>query len=83
MTKYTNVPKTPCYIIDSGLLTKNLEILQAVQEKTGCEILLALKAFSMFSVFPLISKYLKGTCASTLYEARLGAEEFGPEVHIF
>ncbi|MBU0650658.1 carboxynorspermidine decarboxylase [bacterium] len=83
MTKYTNVHKTPCYVLDTGLLTKNLEILQAVQEKTGCEILLALKAFSMFSAFSLISKYLKGTCASTLYEARLGAEEFGKEVHIF
>ncbi|MEG6613965.1 carboxynorspermidine decarboxylase [Pseudoclostridium thermosuccinogenes] len=74
---------TPCYIVDEELLRKNLEILNSVQERTGCKILLAEKGFSMFSVFPLIGKYLKGITASSLFEARLGYEEMGKEVHIF
>lgn len=74
---------SPCYIIDEKLLVRNLEILQSVQERTGCSILLAQKAFSMFSVYPLISKYLKGVTSSSLFEARLGFEEMGKEVHIY
>lgn len=74
---------SPCYIVDERLLTKNLEILNYVQECTGCDILLATKAFSMFSTFPLIGKYLKGVTSSSLFEARLGYEEMGKEVHIF
>jgi len=74
---------TPCYIVDERLLIKNLEILHSVQERTGCSILLALKGFSMYSVFPLVGKYLKGITASSLFEARLGYEEMGKEVHIY
>ena len=74
---------TPCYIVDERLLLRNLEILQSVQQRTGCKILLALKAFSMYSVFPLVSKYLEGVTASSLFEARLGYEEMGKEVHIY
>lgn len=77
-----NLP-TPCYITDEALLIKNLEILKNVQDRTGCKILLAQKAFSMYSVYPLIKKYLAGTTASGIYEARLGYEEMGGEVHIF
>ena len=74
---------TPFYLIDEGLLTKNLEILKAVQERTGCRILLALKGFSMYSVFPLVGKFLSGVTASSLFEARLGYEEMGKEVHVY
>jgi len=74
---------TPCYIVDERLLIKNLEILNKVQERTGCSILLALKGFSMFSVFPTIGKYLKGITSSSLFEARLGYEKMGKEVHIY
>lgn len=74
---------TPCYIVDERLLKRNLEILDSVQQKTGCRILLALKGFSMYAVFPLIRKYLKGITASSLFEARLGFEEMGGEVHIY
>lgn len=74
---------TPSYIVDERLLTKNLETLNKVQERTGCSILLALKGFSMFSVFPLVGKYLKGITSSSLFEARLGYERMGKEVHIY
>ncbi|MFT5171414.1 MAG: carboxynorspermidine decarboxylase, partial [Candidatus Marinamargulisbacteria bacterium] len=63
-------------------LEKNLKTLARVRQATGCKVILALKAFSLYAVFPLIRKYLTGTTASSLHEARLGFEEFGPEVHI-
>ena len=75
--------KTPYFLIDEGLLKKNLEILRQVSQEAGCKILLAQKAFSMFACYPLISRYLAGTTASGLFEARLGREEFPGEVHVF
>lgn len=75
--------KTPCFITDERLLRRNGEILLKVQKETGCKILLAQKAFSMYSTYPILHDYLAGTTASGLYEARLGKEEFGGEVHIF
>ena len=75
--------ETPCYVVDEGRLIHNLEILREVRERAGCKILLAQKAFSMFAVYPLIARYLDGTTASGLYEARLGREEFPGEVHVF
>ena len=74
---------TPSYIVDEGLLIKNLEKLKSIIDRTGCRILLAQKGFSMFYFYPLIKKYLNGTTASSLYEARLGFEEMGNETHIF
>ncbi|MDD6073522.1 MAG: carboxynorspermidine decarboxylase, partial [Clostridium sp.] len=75
--------RTPYYLIDEALLKKNLEILKEVSERSGCRILLAQKAFSMFSLYPLLRQYLAGSAASGLYEARLGKEEFGGETHVF
>ena len=75
--------KTPYFLVDETLLRKNLEILKDVSQRSGCKILLAQKAFSMFSVYPLLRQYLAGTTASGLYEARLGKEEFGGETHVF
>lgn len=75
--------KTPYFLVDEKLLINNLKILKSVQDDTGCKILLAQKAFSMFYAYPLISKYLSGTTASGLYEARLGKERFGGETHVF
>ena len=74
---------TPYYIVDENLLIHNLGILKSVADRTGCRILLAQKAFSMFHFYPLIRKYLNGTTASSLYEAKLGSEEMGKETHIF
>ena len=75
--------RTPCFVVQEGKLRRNLEILRGICEETGCKILLAQKAFSMYRVYPLIGKYLDGTTASGLYEARLGYEEMGKENHIF
>ena len=74
---------TPAYVIDEGKLEDNLKILKNVEDEAGCHILLAQKAFSTYSLYPLIGKYLSGTTASGLYEAKLGYEEMGKENHIF
>ena len=79
---FNSVP-TPSYVVDERLLKNNLEVLKSVIDRTGCEILLAQKAFSMYSTYPLIGSFISGTTASSLFEARLGKEEMGKEVHIF
>lgn len=79
---YKKLP-SPCYVVDEGLLVKNLELLDSVQKRTDCRILLAQKGFSVFSVYPLIGNYLAGVTSSSLFEAKLGFEEMGKEVHIF
>lgn len=75
--------QTPCYIVDEAKIKKNLEILKRVEEESGAHILLAQKAFSMFSLYPLIGQYISGTTASGLYEAKLGYEEMGKENHVY
>jgi carboxynorspermidine decarboxylase len=74
---------SPCFVVDEVAVESNLRVLQHLQQESGAKVLLALKAFSMFSMAPLFNRYLKGTCASGLHEARLGATEFGGEVHTF
>lgn len=74
---------TPCYVIDENIIEKNCKVLADVMKKTGCHVLLAQKAFSNYALYPLIGKYLSGTTASGLYEARLGREEMGRENHVF
>lgn len=74
---------SPCFVVDESLIEKNLRILNVLQKRTGAKILLALKGFAMFSLFPLIRPVLDGICASGLHEARLGHEEFGKQVHVF
>lgn len=82
---------SPCFVVDEVAVENNLKILNRIQQESGAKVLLALKAFSMFSLAPLVNKYLSGTCASGLHEALLGYEEFGgketgedkKEVHVF
>ncbi len=79
----TRLAPSPAFVVDLGRLRHNLSILDEVQKRSGAKILLALKAFSMWSVFPIIAQTLHGICASSPWEARLGREEFGGEVHSF
>lgn len=74
---------TPCYVIDENIIEENCKVLADVMKKTGCHVLLAQKAFSNYALYPLIGKYLSGTTASGLYEARLGREEMDRENHVF
>lgn len=74
---------SPCFVVDKAAVKDNLKILADVQQRSGAKILAALKAFSFWKLGPLTQRYLRGTCASGLYEARLGREEYGGEVHTF
>ena len=78
-----NAVPTPSYLVYEELLEKNLRILAEVAEDTGAKVLLAQKCFSMYHYYPLIGRYLAGTTASGIYEARLSQEEMGKENHVF
>ena len=74
---------SPYYLIDETRIKKNLEIIQMIREKSGARSVLALKCFSTWCVFDLMSHYMDGTTSSSLFEARLGHEKFGKEVHAY
>lgn len=80
MLDNTDIP-SPCFVLDEAALRRNLELLAQVQEASGARILLALKGFALPTAFDLVRRYLPGTTASSLNEARLGQECFGGEVH--
>ena len=73
----------PRYVIDEAALRRNLEILKSVSDRTGAKILLAQKAFSCTETYPLCARYLAGTTASSLFEAKHGHDNFGGETHVF
>jgi len=75
--------RTPAYVADVARLTANLATAARIKRETGAKLLLATKAFAMPAVFPLLRATLDGTTASGEYEARLGREEFGKEVHVY
>jgi carboxynorspermidine decarboxylase len=75
--------RSPCFVVDEVAVEENLKLLRRVQEESGARVLAALKAFSMWSLGPLVGKYLSGTCASGVHEATLGREHYGGEVHTY
>jgi carboxynorspermidine decarboxylase len=80
------IPSTipsPCFVLEEQLLARNLAIFDRVQKSAPIRVMLALKGFSLFHSFPQVRTTLKGASASSLWEARLAAEEFGTEVHIY
>ena len=74
---------TPAYVIDVGRLKRNLATAARIRAEAGCKILLATKAFALPAAFPLMRDVLDGTTASGEYEARMGRETFGKEVHVY
>jgi carboxynorspermidine decarboxylase len=79
---FSQIP-SPCYVLEEKLLRKNLELLHSVQERSGANIILALKGFSMYSMFPMVKQYLSGATASSLNEARLIFEEMNCLAHTY
>jgi len=74
---------TPAYVLDVAALKRNLATVARIKRESGCKILLATKAWAMPAAFPLMRDVLDGTTASGEYEARMGAEAFGKEVHVY
>ncbi|MET0324883.1 MAG: carboxynorspermidine decarboxylase, partial [Ilumatobacteraceae bacterium] len=77
------MPRTPYFLVDEQRLVANLSIVRRVREESGAKSVLALKCFSTWSVFGVMREHLDGTTSSSVYEARLGREEFGGEVHAY
>lgn len=75
--------QTPFYLIDKSKLLKNMQRIKYLQDKSGAKALLALKCFAGWGVFDLMREYMSGTTSSSLYELKLGAEEFGGETHAY
>ena len=80
---FTDRVETPCYLISEDVISRNCAILDTVQQRTGARVLLALKAFALPGLFPLIARTLHGVCASGPIEAQIGQEDFGREVHTY
>jgi len=79
---YTEIP-SPCYVLDEKAFRKNLALIRSVKERAGVEIILAFKAFAMWSVFPIVREYIPCSTASSLAEARLAFEEMGSPAHTY
>ena len=82
MIDYSKIP-SPCYVLDETAFRKNLELIKSVKERSGAEIILAFKAFAMWSVFPIVREYIPYSTASSLAEARLAFEEMGSPAHTY
>jgi carboxynorspermidine decarboxylase len=75
--------ETPCYVLEESLLRRNLRLIRQVADEAGVEIILAFKAFALWKTFPIFREYISATTASSLFEARLAAEEFGSPAHTY
>ncbi|MCT4589680.1 MAG: carboxynorspermidine decarboxylase [Carboxylicivirga sp.] len=75
--------KTPCYVLDEQLLRNNLQLIKSVQDAAGIEVIMAFKAFSMWSAFPIVTEYIPKATASSIFEARLAYEEMGSKAHTY
>jgi carboxynorspermidine decarboxylase len=82
LSDYSNIP-SPCFVLDTDRLVHNLSLLKDVQEKGDVQIILALKGFALWHVFPLIKKFLAGATASSLHEALLIFHEMGTKAHTY
>ena len=79
---YSKIP-SPCYVLDEVAFRKNLELIKSVKEQAGVEIILAFKAFAMWSVFPIVREYIPYSTASSLAEAQLAFTEMGSPAHTY
>lgn len=82
MVDFSKVP-SPCYVLDEELLERNMAIIDRVRQKADVEIIVALKACAMWSIFPTLRKHSDGATASSAAEARLVAEEYGEPAHVY
>ena len=71
---------SPAFVVDAAKLRANLQVLADIRDAAGITVLAALKAFSMWSVAPIIGEYLDGVCTSGLWEARLASEFYDGEI---
>ncbi len=75
--------RTPCYVVEEELLRHNLNLIHKAGLDAGVEIILALKAFALWRIFPIFREYFGSTTASSLNEARLAYDEFKSKAHTY
>ena len=73
----------PVYILEEAKLRNNLSLISSIAKEADIEIILAFKAYALWKTFPIFRKYINATTASSLYEAKLGYNEFGAPTHTF
>ena len=83
MPNYTNIVPSPCYVLEEAELLKNMAVIDRVRHEAGVEIIVALKASAMWSIFPILREHSDGATASSLAEARLVFEEMGEKAHTY
>lgn len=71
---------SPAFVVDAAKLRANLQVLADIRDAADIKVLAALKAFSMWSVAPIVGEYLDGVCTSGLWEARLASEFYDGEI---
>ena len=79
---FSNIP-SPCFVLEEQLLRQNLQLIRNVMDEAECQIILALKGFSMFSAFPIVKEYLPGATASSLHEIKLINDYLGYKSHTY
>ena len=82
MIDFQKLP-SPCFVLDEQLLDRNLAVIDRVRRESGAEVIVALKACAMWSIFPELAQHSDGATASSLAEARLVFEEFGRPAHTY
>lgn len=82
MVDYSNIP-SPCYVLDEAALGRNMAVIDRVRRESGAEVIVALKACAMWSIFPELARHSDGATASSLCEARLVFEEYGQRAHTY
>ena len=82
MIDFLKLP-SPCYVLDETLLDRNLAVIDRVRRESGAEIIVALKACAMWSIFPELARHSDGATASSAAEARLVFEEYGKPAHTY
>lgn len=73
----------PTYLLNAQLLRRNLALIDDVRTRSGAKILLAFKAFSLWSAFDMVKNQFPTATVSSPNEALLAFNHLGPNAHAY
>lgn len=75
---------TPAFVYDERALLANLENLFQLSQQSGCSVLYSVKAFALVDALRLMTTFLHGFSASSVFEAVLASRALsdGGSVHV-